>query len=490
MKSVLGSIGPRSVWYYFEEISKIPRCSRNRRGISEYLLGFAKDNDLKHRTDKVGNVVITKPPASGYENKPVVVLQSHTDMVCEKNEKSAHDFEKHPLVLKMEGGWVRAEDTTLGADNGIGMAAMLAILENRYQNFAAGPLECLFTVDEEVGLNGAFGISPDILTGRILINLDSEEAGTLYVGCAGGRDTLLVFPLSKEAVRHGMRVFQLKVRGLKGGHSGVDIHRERANALQLMSRLLFHLKKSFAFSLVSIDGGDKSNAIPREAFSVIAVSGDGVSDIDIKDRLRAFCESLKREYGAVEPGCECEMSETSLPTEVLTEESARRLVGFLMALPHGVVSMSPVIEGLVETSTNLASVKTEGNSVYITCSHRSSVDSALEWVSDTHLALAEAFGAAVTQNEGYPGWAPDPGSKLLKQAREAVFRITGREAEVKAIHAGLECGILKTRFKGMDAVSLGPTILGAHSPDERVNIESVRIFFDILNELLIIIYQD
>jgi len=486
MTRVFQNLKPERVWYYFEEISKIPRCSENMEGITDFILQFAREHGLAHRKDSASNILVIKPAAPGLEKTPVVVLQSHLDMVCEKNSDSTHDFTNHPVKMKVEADSVMAEGTTLGGDNGIGIAAMLALLE--HPSLPAGMLECLFTVDEEIGLKGAFALDTSLLKGRMLVNLDSEEVGSIYIGCAGGKDSEITLPIRWTVPTKEECSLRLIVRGLRGGHSGVDIHSGRANAIKLLARILFHLKGQLSIRVVSFTGGDKLNAIPREASVLIAVRKEDT--VRAHKLFDTHCSALKKEYYGVEPEIAFTMQDEKHTDKLLDADSSEMFVNLLSAIPHGVLAMSPIIEGLVETSTNLASVRTRTEAVHLAASHRSSVDSALNWVCDVHRAIAAMAGAEIEQNEGYPGWSPDEGSKLLKYAKEVVKKVSGGEARVMAIHAGLECGIIKRKYKGMDAISIGPTITGAHSPQEKVDIESVETFWKVLLQILQEVYGE
>jgi dipeptidase D len=476
MNHVTQKLKPQRVWYHFEEIAKIPHASGNEEKVAEYIIEFSKINNLTCAKDQAGNVLVVKPSAKGFESKPVIVLQSHLDMVPEKNEGSDHDFSKDPIALVIEGGWMKAKDTTLGADNGIGVAVMLAILEDK--SLRAGKIECLFTVGEETGLNGALALDPELLEGRLLVNLDTEEISTIYIGCAGGRDSLLELPLKTKQAALGYKGIKVGARGLLGGHSGLDIHKGRGNAVKLIARMLKQLEKKLRYNIVSFEGGDKLNAIPREAFCTIAVKEDSLGPA--KKLLSKLFSDIKNEYAESDGNLSFSAEECPLPNELYDETSTRIITDLLMMLPHGVISMSPVIEGLVETSSNLASVKTEDETLRVGTSQRSSVGSALEWMSDAHLSIARVCGAQIEQPPGYPGWNPDPASKLLKKAKAAFEYVTGEKAETKAIHAGLECGIIKEKYEGMDVISIGPTVEGGHSPYERVDIESVETFWEIL----------
>jgi dipeptidase D len=481
---------PEPLWRYFEEISHIPRTSRQERKVLDYIIHFASAHGLESRQDEAGNVVVVRPAHSRYRNAPAVVLQSHLDMVCEKNTDSDHNFESDPIDLIQKGQWVQAKSTSLGADNGIGVAAMLSMLAE--PSLQLGTLECLFTVEEEIGLNGAVDLNPGLIGGRLLINLDSEEVGILYVGCAGGRDSDLhlqaesmLSPLQSDAARTCLR---LGVSGLRGGHSGVDIHLGGANAVKLMARILNRIRQTGPIRLSSITGGDKDNAIPREVSALITVEKNGVEGR--MDLFQAYTEELSGEYGVREPGLRFHLEQAPVPALEFDEPFTSKIIDTLMAVPHGVISMSGVMKDLVETSSNLSSVESGSDTVHIHASHRSSVASALSWVCDVHRSIAALSGSRIEQDAGYPGWHPDLDSKLLYYAKEGVLRATGKPAEVRAIHAGLECGVIKQKFERMDAVSLGPTIVGAHSPHEKVHVESVALFWNILIETVVQIYRD
>ena len=480
MNRVLEGVKPERLWYHFEEISKIPRCSKHEDAVREYIINFAKEKGLEYKVDSIGNVVVIKPADPGYENKPTVILQGHIDMVCEKNKETKHDFSKDPIKLKVEGDWLTADGTTLGADNGIGVAAALAILEDK--DLKTGRIEALFTIDEETGLTGAFNLDPSNLTGKILINLDSEEEGAIYIGCAGGRDTKFTMFATEENPTFEEVCIELKLTGLKGGHSGLNIHEGRGNAIKMAARILFELKKSVVFKIASFDAGDKHNAIPRECAVKIALNKHSVEFA--KGIIDEMGKKLKDEFKIVEPDFSWEINDCKLPETVCDLASTEDMVNLLMTIPHGVLMMSAAVEGLVETSTNLAVAKLEDDVFEVLCSHRSSIASAIDWVGDMHRAIGEAFGLEIEQDEGYPGWTPNPDSEVLKIAKESFKKVLGYEPEVKAIHAGLECGIISEKCGGLDAISFGPTIEGAHSPDERVSIKSTQVFWDCLVELL------
>jgi len=483
---VLESYEPKKLWKFFEEFSQIPRCSKHEEKIIEYLKSYAAKKGLECKQDKIGNVFIYKPASSGMENKPTIILQSHIDIVCEKNKGTEHDFSKDPLQLRIDGEWLAATGTTLGADNGIGMAATLAVLDD--DELKTGKIEALFTVDEETGLTGAFGLDPSFLTGKVMLNIDSEEEGAVYIGCAGGRDSNYDMGCTTEATNFELEALELKILGLRGGHSGLNIHEGRGNAIKLLTRALYYLNKNVNLNVASFDSGDKHNAIPREAVAVILVQ-KGTVDF-VKKLYSDFCENLKNEFSFVEPKLAYEFKLTDKPEIMFDSPSTSEMLDLLMIIPHGVLMMSSAVEGLVETSTNLAVVNTDETSVKILMSHRSSTASAIDWVADMHKAIAETAGIDLEQGNGYPGWTPNPNSELLKLAKTSFAKVLGKEPEVKAIHAGLECGIIGEACGGdLDTISFGPTIEGAHSPEERVGIKSTEIVWNCMLELLKAIYK-
>lgn len=483
---VLESYEPKKLWKFFEEFSQIPRGSKNEGQVIEYLKAFAEKRGLEWKQDATGNVFIYKPASPGMEDKPTIILQSHMDMVCEKNKGTEHDFLKDPIKLVVDGEWLRAEGTTLGSDNGIGMAATLAILDD--DELKTGKIEGLFTVDEETGLTGAFGLDASNLSGKIMLNIDSEEEGAIYIGCAGGKDTNYDMACTTEDPTGDQVAIELKILGLKGGHSGLNIHEGRGNAIKLLSRALFSLKKSVNFNIASFESGDKHNAIPREASTIILVQKNTVDFV--KKLYSDFCEDLKAEFKIVEPKLTYEVLDAETPETMFDSMSTEELIDLLMIIPHGVLAMSAAVPGLVETSTNLAVVKTDETSVKILMSHRSSTASAKEWVADIHKSIAETAGIDIEQGNGYPGWTPNPDSELLKLAKKSFTKVLGKEPEVKAIHAGLECGIIGEACGGdLDTISFGPTIEGAHSPEERVGIKSTETVWNCMLELIKDIYK-
>ena len=480
MPPALTELQPSHLWKHFAKIITIPHCSGNEKPFGDYVLAFAKSLNLVAQRDKVGNVLVSKPATSGHENAPGVILQGHLDMVCEKNSDVVHDFAKDPIHAEIKGDWVQARGTTLGADNGIGVAACLAVMEDH--SLVHGPLEFLFTVDEETGLTGANKIQKGLLKGTRLINLDSEEEGTFTIGCAGGADSEIAFPVCRKKTA-SKNVFRLKVSGLRGGHSGLDINQGRANAIKLVARMLREAQDTVRFELIGVEGGNKRNAIPREAWADLACA-----PAQQKALSAAFKKSFDRiriEYKAVET----EARYTHEPAVdgkafALTADCQRALLNYLLAVPHGVIAMHPEIKGLVETSTNLAIIRSGKAVVDIICSTRSSVASALESTRLVLKAVTEMAGAKINPKYGYPGWMPNLQSALLATLKELYKKKFGVDAAVVAVHAGLECGIIGEKFPGMDMISFGPTMEHPHSPDEHVHIGSVGKFWQFLTATL------
>ena len=473
---------PTDLWNYFYEITQIPRPSKKEGKILAYLLDFAQKHNLEAKQDKAGNVLITKPATPGKEGTPTVVLQSHVDMVCEKNNDVTHNFETDPIETIIDGDWVKANGTTLGADNGVGVAAALAILAS--DNIPHGKIEALFTVDEETGLTGANALEKNFITGEILINLDTEEEGQIYIGCAGGRGTKAYFKYKSKDVPKKYFWFRVDVKGLRGGHSGSDIDRGFANANKILNRFLYSLsRKKYGMVLSEISGGNLHNAIPREAHAIIGVKDKYKEDIRIK--LNTFLAKVQDEYKAVDPGLNITLETVEIPSKIINKRTTENLILSLYACPHGVCGMSHDIPGLVETSTNLASVKMiDGNIIEIGTSQRSSVESCKEDIVNMVSSVFELAGAKVTHNEGYPGWKPNPESEILKVAQKTYTELFNEEPLIKAIHAGLECGLFLEKYPQLDMISIGPTMTDVHSPNERLNIPSVAKWWDFLVKLL------
>ncbi|MEW6757029.1 MAG: aminoacyl-histidine dipeptidase [Acidobacteriota bacterium] len=472
---------PKKVWEHFENLCKIPRPSGHEKAAGNYLVSVAKAHKLEWERDAVGNVVIRVPASKGRDKAPITVLQGHTDMVCEKNSDVKHDFMKDPIRPRLAGDAVKATGTTLGADNGIGVAMALALLDEKAA--VHGPLELLFTIDEETGLNGANGLQPGFVRGRRLLNLDTEEDGQLYVGCAGGKDTVLTLPLSREKVADRRPAFTLAVKGLRGGHSGGDIHEGRGNANRILARALHALAQAGAdFALVSVQGGSKRNAIPREAFALL--HADAAASRKAGAALKAFEATVRAELKGVDEGVVVSFSKAKGQGPALTAASQKKALNLLASVPHGLISYSRQIHGLVETSTNFAIVETRPKAMDVFTSQRSSVESQRDWAAWWVGSVGRLAGAKVRHSNGYPGWEPNMDSPILAQARRTHKRLFRQDPKVKAIHAGLECGIIGGKYPGMDMVSLGPTIRNAHSPDEEVHVASVARTYTYLLELL------
>lgn len=465
---------------YFKEITGIPRESGHEEQIIAYLQQFAADRSLTCRTDSVGNVLIIKEAAAGYEHVPAIVLQSHSDMVCEKNEGVDHDFTKDPIRYVIEDGWMIAPDTTLGADCGIGMAAQLAVLDS---NLPCGKIECLFTVAEETGLDGAKALEPGFFEGKVLLNLDSEDEGEIFVGCAGGLDTTAVFHFREDDICEGFEVEEVFVKDAMGGHSGDDINKGRANAVQLLGRFLYSIL-DLDWQLLYIDGGNKRNAIAREAKAVIAAAPETLEMIN--ERLEAYAEDVAEEYGAVEKNLNLGFQESRDSfKKAIDEMTAWNLVTALCASPHGVLSMSQEIDNFVETSTNLASVKMIGDGkIRIGSSQRSCVTAARRAAAAKMEACFVLAGAVVTHESEYPGWAPAAISPIRDACVASYRKLFGTDPKVKAIHAGLECGLFTEKFPGLDMVSFGPTLRGVHAPGERLDLASLDRFVVLLSDVI------
>lgn len=480
MGSVLGHLKPELVWNHFEEICKYPRPSKKEEKIAEYVVSVGKRLGLQTEKDKFGNILIRKPATPGYENRKTVAFQGHIDMVCEKNRGVEHDFDNDGIQPYIDGEWVKAKGTTLGADNGIGVATALAILEAK--DVQHGPLEALFTLDEETGLTGASSLKKGWLKADILINMDSEELGTLFIGCSGGKNTAARFKAKLEKAPRNYSTFELKVAGLKGGHSGLEIHVGRGNAVKILNRALWSYAQENKIRLAEINGGNKHNAIPREAFAVVLIPKN--DDKKFKKFVAKYNETVKAEFAVVEPDLSVSIEKYASAKTVLDEKTQKHLINALYAVPHGVIKMSNDIPGLVETSTNLAVTETSGKNINIVTSQRSPVASENEDITNMVTAVFKLAGAEVTYGDGYPGWAPDVNSGILKVFKSTFNQMYGKEPEVTAIHAGLECGIIKEKYPDMDMISFGPTMFGVHSPDERLKIDTVPEFYNQLVTVL------
>ena len=480
MSNAIEGLKPPLVWKYFAEIARIPRGSKHEEKISKYILDTAKRLGLKARADKLGSVVVTKPASPGHEKVKSICLQGHLDMVCEKNKDKVHDFLKDPIELVRKGNVMMANGTTLGADNGIAVATNLAIMEDK--TLVHGPLEFLFTIDEETGLTGAAGLSADFVASRTLMNLDSEEEGALYVGCSGGRDTTGTWPVTFTAAPKGFVAGHLTVSGLKGGHSGLEIHTGRGNAIKILNRALLALD-ALGARLSSVEGGNKRNAIPREAEAIVYLPAKAWTEAERV--VTAFNATAKAEVATADPDLKVLIApHTAKKGKVIGKPVQQKLLATVSALPHGVVKMSADIAGLVETSTNVAVIATSRTGISLATSQRSSVDSEIKEICHTVASVFALGGAKVKQGDGYPGWKPNLDSPILKLATRTFRQMYGKDPFVKAIHAGLECGIIGEKVPGMDMVSFGPTLEGVHSPDEKIYIDTVERFWDFLLGIL------
>jgi dipeptidase D len=481
MSSAIDGLKPQLVWKYFAEISRIPRGSKNEAAISKYIMDTAKKLGLAAKQDRFMNVVVKKPASSGKQNVKSICLQGHLDMVCEKNADKKHDFMKDPIELVRKGNLLMANGTTLGADNGIAVATNLAIMEDK--SLVHGPLEFLFTIDEETGLTGANNLASGFLESKTLMNLDSEEEGALYVGCSGGRDTLGTWKVDFENAPPQTVAVQLKVTGLKGGHSGLEIDKGRGNAIKIINRVLIKLEE-FGARLSSIEGGNKRNAIPRECVAALFVPKKNVAKI--RSAVAACNTTMKAEVASVDK--DLQISLEDMPSlkkgKVIKKAQQKKLCTTIAALPHGVTKMSADIPGLVETSTNVAVINTTNKAIVLATSQRSSVASELDEMCQTVIGILDLGGSSVENTDGYPGWKPNLNSAILKIARSTYKSLYGKDPEVKAIHAGLECGIIGEKFPGMDMVSFGPTMEGVHSPDEKIYIDTVDKFWNFLLGIL------
>lgn len=473
---------PALVWQCFDEITKVPRPTHHLDKMLKFLVDWATRHNIPVKTDKVGNVVMTKAATPGHENAPTIILQGHQDMVAEKRGDKKHDFLTDPITTIVDGEWVKADGTTLGADNGLGCATAMAVLLD--DSLVHGPIECLFTVDEEQGLIGANGIEPGMVTGSILLNLDSEEHGQLVIGCAGGKVTVATLPYTTAAPAAGYKFYRVHLNHFKGGHSGMEIGLGRGNANQQLARFLWEESQKFALDLSEIDGGNLANAIPREAWAIAGVPEADAAAFE-KD-AKAFLATIRNEYELAEgKDFTFTVEAVDAPAAVITRAEASNLVAAIFATPNGVQWMSNAVPGLIETSCNLASVKMKaGNKIEITVHQRSSVDSRRDETADRIKALYQMIGATVVFDDSYVGWNPDPKSKVLAVAESSFKDLFGKAPRVEALHAGLECGLFLEKMPGLDMISFGPTLKDIHSPSEKANIKSVQEFWQLLGEIL------
>ena len=478
---ILSELQPQPLFDYFEQICQVPRPSKKEEKIQQFLLDFANASNLNAKTDEVGNVLILKPAAPGRENAPMVILQTHMDMVCEKNSDKAFDFDKDAIEPRIVDGWVKANGTTLGADCGIGIAAQLAVLTSK--EIKHGPLECLITVDEETGLTGAFALKKGFLSGSVLLNLDSEDEGEIFIGCAGGIDTVATFSYEKEPVPENSVALKLSVAGLLGGHSGDDIHKNRGNANKILNRFLWNAVQSYGLRLVEFNGGNLRNAIAREAYAVVVLPENEKEKF--KSDFEKYTAEVGFEFERAEPGLKLASEEIEIPKFVIDEETQYNMLNAINGCPHGVLEMSTRMDGMVETSTNLASVKfVDDNKIRIATSQRSELESRKYMAAEMVESVFRLAGAEVEHSDGYPGWTPNPDSEVLKITVSSYEKLFGVKPVVRSIHAGLECGLFLEKYPKLDMVSFGPTIKGAHSPDERLDIHTTEKFWKHLVDVL------
>ena len=478
MNEEMLSLKPAKVFYYFNEITKIPRPSKKETLISEWLEATGKKMGLPTKRDKVGNVLISKPATPGKENVTPVIFQAHMDMVCEKNADTPFDFDKDGIQTYVDGEWLKAKGTTLGADDGIGMAMALAILDD--PDLQHGPIECLFTIDEETGLTGAKALEAGFMTGKMLINLDSEDEGQFFIGCAGGQDTIATLKCDYEKVDFDARYYKVTVKGLQGGHSGDDINKGRGNAVKLLTRVLWNAYQDYDLRVADIQAGNLRNAIAREGYAIVAVPAQ--SEKEFTQYVQEMDAVYKSEFHTTDPGVMVTLEQAEKVELVLEESFQIDMLNALLVCPHGVQAMSQDIPGFVETSTNLASVKKVDDEITITTSQRSSVESRKQAVVDKVSTTFWMIGADVVTTDGYPGWEPNPNSEVLRVLVDAYKNLFHKDPQVLAIHAGLECGLFSEKYPGLDMVSIGPTLRGVHSPDEKLEINTVQMCWDLLIE--------
>ncbi len=472
---------PEIVWKFFHQVTQVPRPSKKEGKMIQFLESFANQYKIAIKKDAAGNILMSKPATPGKEKLPTVILQSHMDMVCEKNNATVHDFENDPIETIVEGNWLHANGTTLGADNGIGIAAELAILAS--DDIEHGPIECLFTVDEETGLTGAKNIQEGFMTGTILLNLDSEDEGEIFIGCAGGKDTQALFRYEAHETNPNMHYFTIDVKGLNGGHSGSEIYKGLGNANKILVRFLYLLQAQTDFALCSINGGNLRNAIAREAHAIIGLYPEDKEAARVL--LNHYTADIENELKHVDPNVQISMTSVECPATCLSPAWAEKVIWAIHACPHGVIGMSHDIEGLVETSTNLASVKTwTDNTILVGTSQRSSIESCKKMIANQVASVFKLAGATVTHGDGYPGWMPNPDSKILEVAQETYKRLFDKEPKIKAIHAGLECGLFLEKYPYLDMISFGPTLRDVHSPNERIQINTVGLWWSHLLEVL------
>ncbi|MDP5188946.1 aminoacyl-histidine dipeptidase [Rheinheimera baltica] len=478
--SALASLYPQPLWQWFAQICAIPHPSKHEQALSQHIQSWARGKGLSVVEDKVGNLIIKKPATEGMELCKTVVLQAHLDMVPQKNADKVHDFTTDPIEAYIDGDWVKANGTTLGADNGIGMASALAILGS--SDIKHGPLEVLLTIDEEAGMTGAFGVEPGMLDAEILINTDSEQEGEIYMGCAGGVDAEFTVAAKWQAVSIGVKAFTLSLTGLKGGHSGVNIHLGRGNANKLLARFLADNAADLDLAISAFNGGSLRNAIPREASVSLTVPAE--KHRQLVQQVVDFEALLKQELAAVEPALKLSLTDTTTPEQVLTADVQSTLINLLNVCPNGVMRMSDEVEGVTETSLNMGVITTSNSSIQVLCLIRSLIDSGREQIESMLSSLAQLAGAEVKFSGAYPGWKPNPDSPVMAIVNQTYQDIYHKEPVIMVIHAGLECGLFKKPYPDMDMVSIGPTIRFPHGPDEMVNIKTVGQYWELLLAVL------
>jgi len=478
--SEIRNLEPKEVWGIFQQLCDIPRPSKKEQKAVEFAKKFGEDLGLETIVDEIGNVIIRKPATPGMEDRKTVILQGHLDMVPQANSNVKHNFETDPIQAYIDGEWVTAKDTTLGADNGMGVAAALAVLQAK--DIQHGPIEVLLTIDEETGMTGAENLKPGVLKGDILINMDSEDEGELYIGCAGGVDTNAKFYYKEEAVPADSAAYKIEVKGLKGGHSGMDIPLGRGNSNKILNRILYEVNKSLDIRLADIQSGSLRNAIPREGFAIVTVPNSQVGEF--KSFIDELVPQIKSELKVTEPDLSISYSVAEMPAKVMDEKTHNNLIKAIYGFPNGVIRMSDAMAGLVETSTNLAIVKKQNGFIEVASLQRSSVDSAKQDLANMIRCVLELAGAEVAHEGAYPGWNPNINSPILKTMQDVYNNKWGKVPQIKAIHAGLECGIIMENYPNLDTISFGPTIRYPHSPDEKVNIKTVGLFYEFLLETL------
>lgn len=482
MNEIVATLQPANVWKEFQGIMGVPRPSKKEEKMVAYLESWAIDHKVRFVKEPCGNIIMTVPATPGMEDRQTIILQAHMDMVCEKNGDCNHDFDSDPIEAVLKGEWLHANGTTLGADDGIGVAAALAVIAD--PTVKHGPLECIFTVDEETGLTGAEKLDPKDFTGRILLNLDSEDEGQIFIGCAGGMDTIVKIFYKFESAPEGYIPYDVKVSGLKGGHSGDDISKNLANANKLLTRILWQAANEYDLRIYDIQGGNLRNAIAREANAVVFIPAENTGEFEAF--VAKMEKNFRNEYCMAEPNLSVKTCKSDTSADVVIDEMTQfDLLNGLLTCPHGVIEMSQTIPNFVETSTNLASVKRKEGYFFIQTSQRSSIESAKEYVASMVEACFNLANAEVKHTDGYPGWTPNPNSVICEIAKKCYLKRFNKDPKVLAIHAGLECGLVGDKIAGMDMISFGPTLRGVHSPDERIEIATVQMFWDFLCDILV-----